>query len=567
MSEMILPGVYIEVRPEALISAGQITVGTVGIVGTARRGPVNKPTLLATAGEARALFGPPDPYSSPVNAGNPLTLMRALELAYANGAKRVWAVRVGAGNPAAARLPLAGGGGTAVTLQASSPGTWGNDIEVNVAAAEGPAVVTDYTIEPPDALTLGHPVTVADPRTRIRVFRQATQQTQLLTVESGAAATGAGRVAVDPAMGALEFFAGEDPVVGDRVTATFVVPQASARRVTIRLGDATETYTVADGRHLAQLVGPVGQPGGSALVEGDLTGATATALPDAFASPTTYRTFASGTPGSDGANAGDAEYKAGLEKLADEDAHIIVAAGQADSIANDLLEHVQNASSDRMKRERIAVLGSADGADAATIAGHQVASDRLIYVGPGVEVMDVAVGRADPKKVTLPGAYAAAIVAGMLSARPPHVSLTNKVVAGIETLDLRLSPPQLEQLVQARVLALEVRNGIRIVKGITTDDGAFKQITTRRIVDYARYGVRSAAQPFIGLLNNDRVRKALQGAINGFLAGMVDDEMLTGYELAVTATRDEEIRGIARVTMTVKPTFSIDFIKVTMFLG
>jgi hypothetical protein len=48
---------------------------------------------------------------------------------------------------------------------------------------------------------------------------------------------------------------------------------------------------------------------------------------------------------------------------------------------------------------------------------------------------------------------------------------------------------------------------------------------------------------------------------------MVDDEMLVGYELDVTATRDQEIRGIAAVTMTVKPTFSIDYIKVTMFLG
>jgi hypothetical protein len=47
---------------------------------------------------------------------------------------------------------------------------------------------------------------------------------------------------------------------------------------------------------------------------------------------------------------------------------------------------------------------------------------------------------------------------------------------------------------------------------------------------------------------------------------MVDDEMLISYELAVTATRDEEIKGIARVTMTLRPTFSIDFIKVTMFL-
>jgi hypothetical protein len=47
---------------------------------------------------------------------------------------------------------------------------------------------------------------------------------------------------------------------------------------------------------------------------------------------------------------------------------------------------------------------------------------------------------------------------------------------------------------------------------------------------------------------------------------MVLDEMLTGYELDVTATRVEEINGIALVTMTLRPTFSIDFVKVIMNL-
>jgi hypothetical protein len=573
MSEMILPGVYIEVRPEGLISAGQITVGTVGIVGTARKGPVGEATLLGSAGRAREVFGGPDPYADPVNAGNPLTLMRAMQLAFANGASRIWAVRVAAGTPEAASLPLAGGGGTAVTLEAASPGTWGNDIEVNVTGAETPAVVSDLRLDlagpPPAGFGLGRPVAVADPRNRIRLFRADTQQTQVLTVTAGAAPpAAAGRVAINAANGEM-FFSGADPALeaGDRVTATFVVPADDARKVTLRLGSVTETYVVADGRHLARLLNPVNGAGGSALVRGDLAGATPGAVPDPFASPQTFRLFATGTPGTDGANAGDDDYKAGLERLLAEDAHIIVAAGRDESIAPELLEHVQNASTDRMKRDRIGVVGSGANATAAAIAAHPVASDRLIFVGPGVQVMDVAVGKAEAQKVTLPGAYTAAIVAGMLSARAPHVSLTNKVVAGIETVDPRLAPPDLEQLVQARVLALEVRNGVRVVKGVTTDDGAFRQITTRRIVDYAKYGVRSAAQPFIGLLNNDRVRKAMKGAISGFLAGMVDDEMLVAYELDVTATREEEIRGIARVTMTVKPTFSIDYIKVTMFLG
>jgi hypothetical protein len=121
--------------------------------------------------------------------------------------------------------------------------------------------------------------------------------------------------------------------------------------------------------------------------------------------------------------------------------------------------------------------------------------------------------------------------------------------------------------VKSRVLALEQRQGFRIVKGITTSTNtAWTQITTRRIVDYAKYGVRSAANSYIGLLNNDRVRGALRATINSFLAQMVTDEKLVSYELNVTATREQERQGIVQVTMTLRPTFSIDYIQVTMFL-
>ena len=211
------------------------------------------------------------------------------------------------------------------------------------------------------------------------------------------------------------------------------------------------------------------------------------------------------------------------------------------------------------------MVGSKVGAKLDDLRGHTVNSERVLFVVPGIMATDAASG----KSVELPGSYMATIVAGMLSASPPHVSLTNKPVP-VGSLAKKFDPTQLKQLVQARVLAVEERRGlgIRIVQGITTSTNtAWKQITTRRIVDYAKYGVRSAAEPYIGLLNNVRVRGALRATINSFLAEMVDDEMLVSYELDVTATRDEERKGICRVTMTLQPTFSIDYIKVTMFLG
>src|SRR3954451_24173348 len=90
---VILPGVYIEVRAEGLIAPGQVTVGNLGVVGTASRGPVGEPVLLASLNDAIATFGPYDSFADP-SGTNALTLTRALELAFGGGATTVYAMRV-----------------------------------------------------------------------------------------------------------------------------------------------------------------------------------------------------------------------------------------------------------------------------------------------------------------------------------------------------------------------------------------------------------------------------------------------------------------------------------------
>ena len=101
----------------------------------------------------------------------------------------------------------------------------------------------------------------------------------------------------------------------------------------------------------------------------------------------------------------------------------------------------------------------------------------------------------------------------------------------------------------------------------TTEGEAFSQITTRRIVDFAKAGIRQVANPFVGRLNNERVRTALHGALDSFLTTMVVDEALTGYQLEVTATRADEIAGRCIVNVAMQPTFSIDYIRVTLALS
>lgn len=479
MAEQILPGVYIEVRPEALIVGGPVSVGNIGIVGTAEFGPVKEVQVLGSYADALSIFGPYDAFDAPETSipANPpsrpnaipvpLTLVRALEIAYRHGASKVFAVRVAGTTPDnAAPVSLGATNDTHFSVKAKASGTLGNKITVGIRHASSTEAV-----------------------------------------------------------------------------------------VTFERGKVREVYTVASEQELKT------QTAASNLVVVTTAGSSAN-LPDEVNPAVPF------VGGESGAIASPSDYEEGLDALLNQDAHIIVAAGQSGDFADELNAHVQAASTDEVKRDRIAVVGSPAAATPINPSGFITAagtpplqSDRLIYVMPGIKVNDATA----KKEVTLPGAYAAPAIAGMLSARQPHISLTNKVL-NVGGLEVDFNSAQLSSLVQAGVLALERRRGQRIVKGISTDPGAFQQITTRRIVDFAKFGVRAAAEPYIGLLNNDRVRKALKGSINGFLADMVTDEMLGGYELDVTATRDDELRGVARVTMTVRPTFSIDFIKVVMFL-
>lgn len=281
--------------------------------------------------------------------------------------------------------------------------------------------------------------------------------------------------------------------------------------------------------------------------------------------PTTISTV---TPvDSNGPSVTAVEVEAGLALLATSPVNIVTVAGlDSATISASLLAHLE--ATENEGKERIAVVGTSSD-DVSTIVSSDagsVSNARLILVAPGIKAVDAAKKNSKDKTVSLPAPYAAAIVAGKLSTLAPHISLTNKDVP-VQALSTEYNKAQQKELLQNEVLVLHKNLGTRILKGITTDTGAFKQISVRRIVDYAKEGVRIGSNPYIGRLNNSRVRSALKATLDGFLSQMCLDEMLTGYTLDVSATRSEEINGIALVTMTLQPTFSIDYIKVIMNLA
>jgi hypothetical protein len=268
-------------------------------------------------------------------------------------------------------------------------------------------------------------------------------------------------------------------------------------------------------------------------------------------------------------NAATGDFSAAFDELVKDNVNILIAPELSTVDARQVLTEVLD-SAENNGRDVIAVVGS-NATEVDDINNHVRINDRLILAAPAIVTSETVLVNGRPKSsdVELSGSYTAAAVAGLLSTLAPEDSPTNKVLAGVKDLAQRFSYGQLQSLIDGGVLVLESRQGVRVVRGITTemvDDGPFRQITTRRITDFAKAGIRQASNAFIGRLNNQRVRAALQAAIEGFLTTMVADEALIGYSVEVTATRQDEIAGRAIVNAVIQPTFSIDFVAVTLVL-
>jgi len=472
ITEMILPGTYIDVRAEGLIGVGGIATGNVGVVGTASRGPINQAVTLGSFAEALDTYGPPDRWPDVANQqSSALTLTRSLEQAFAAGASTVYAVRIGADDmPGTVWSVLDTGApaATLFTLTAATPGTWANGTDTKVVI--------------------------------------------------------------------------DAPAAGD-VT------------LTITHGREKEVFTGADVGSLAAAVNA------SSL----LVTASTPAAADAAKRPAGGAVAITTQGGPNSAPSTSTTVGSGLAALERQPVNIVLVAGEGPAIAQaPLLSHLEN--TENAGAERIGVLGASSAVQATVLneAG-ALRNPRLVFVAPGLVADDRARAGERTTAVILPPAYMAAVIAGKLASLAPHVSLTNKDLP-IADVQQDYTRAVQKSLLLARVLVVKKDLGFRVVKGITTDDGAFKQISVRRIVDYAKTGVRIGSNPYIGRLNNSRIRAALKATLDGFLSSMILDEMLVAYTLDVSATRRQEIDGQAIVTMTLQPTFSIDFVKVIMNL-
>ena len=573
ITETILPGTYIEVRAEGLLSVGAIATGNVGVIGTAEMGDPGHTEILSQYADGSARYGSPGAWDTTVNAQN-LTLARGLRLLFDNGARTVYARRIIAPDAAEAVLTLGASGAGQLTLRARSKGSGGNRLQVRVedvdaaeiVQAEEPVLVGGtYTLTAqPGAPTPAAPAggngggapAAAAPTLGTVYLTENRMTSRLRLAEDPATAQS---VQVNTQARTLAF--GRPLAADAEVSVSYWTPATRLRKVTLRFGARQEQYTVPSLAYLRQRINdPLN---GSKLVTADAP-ANLAALSNVLP-PTTegrFVAFAGGVNGAFTPGTMKAAIQDALDILATENLQIMVVLAPFSSIIAPVLGHLE--FTENRNHERIAVVG-ADSSDLDKVLenANGVADKRVVLVAPGCREQDDDTGQ----WVDLPAYLTAAAVAGKIASLAPHISLTNKTLASISELSQNYGYGEQTNLVQNRVLIIEKKNGIRTVKGLTTDDGAFRQISIRRIVDYAKEGTRMGANQYIGRLNNRRVREALRTTLDGFLADMLLREFLTGYTLDVSATRAQEIAGEVLVTMELRPTFSIDVVRVIMNLA
>src|SRR5258707_1076405 len=129
--------------------------------------------------------------------------------------------------------------------------------------------------------------------------------------------------------------------------------------------------------------------------------------------------------GAQNAQPGQDVFTAAFRELIKEQVNILVvpqlSTDDAKAVLAPVLEDAENAG-----RDVIAVIGS-DKTAVADITAQAPTNDRIILTAPGIQAFDSAA----KANVTLPGNYAAAAVAGLLSTLVPQSSPTNKSLPGV----------------------------------------------------------------------------------------------------------------------------------------
>lgn len=163
--------------------------------------------------------------------------------------------------------------------------------------------------------------------------------------------------------------------------------------------------------------------------------------------------------------------------------------------------------------------------------------------------------------------------AGLLSRQDYFQSPTFKTVAALDGAPGAYTDPQLGQLINANVLAINKKRGLGIivVKGLLTSG---RQINVQRTANKAVRDVNAICDKYVGLLNNEGARTALKQQISAMFLAMEKqgaivpstDGSQPSFAVDVYSSQADFANGIVRVDIAMRPVRAIDFIYATILV-
>jgi hypothetical protein len=158
----------------------------------------------------------------------------------------------------------------------------------------------------------------------------------------------------------------------------------------------------------------------------------------------------------------------------------------------------------------------------------------------------------------------AAYYAGMIASLIPQSAPTNKVAQGADSL-VKLPKVKLDSLAKYHYVGLKQKNRVFRVSDAPTAARAgsdFVRLSTVRVVDRVIDIIREVAEPYIGEPNNSQARLSLETNIRTRLNLELKNNLISRFEVKVSATPTQRIQGDCDVELVIVPPFEMKKIRV-----
>jgi hypothetical protein len=249
---------------------------------------------------------------------------------------------------------------------------------------------------------------------------------------------------------------------------------------------------------------------------------------------------------------------------------IITPLGTDPEIFSYLNQHCVFMSSPRQEGERTGVVGVAAGTTPLGVRSiaQGLQSELMVVAYPDTYVISVQDDTGNTFDQLVDGTYMAAAITGT-SANPSidvATPWTRRQVLGFKRLGRIMDPTEANQVAVSGVSVIEsVDSGMRIRHGLTTrvDNVITRTPSVTLTIQFVQQSIRRVLDPFIGQKFTGSLIKAVENAIIGMFATLIDQQIVAAVG-GIAVEVDEDDPTILRTSSIYVPVFPLEYIVSTL---